>query len=158
MTCFLTQQGTYDVYKTWDMQAKRTFMVKSFADRLARPDSKAKFRNFKEVQNTEHADNNYTWMSKAAMITAVGEVKALAKISSGKLATRTDPDSGLDDEWNMEYKVYQKTGGRGESVSTGSNLEANQELGEGSQREQAGTEMESMMKSMAGNHEVNIKV
>ena len=45
-------------------------------------------------------------MSQAQMVKTFGTVKAMGKINSGKLLSRADQDSGLDDEENKEYKVY----------------------------------------------------
>eukprot|EP00959_Pyramimonas_sp_CCMP1952_P342455 7174787-Pyramimonas_sp.AAC.1 len=49
---------------------------------------------------------NYEWMSRETMVTKLGKHKAEAKIASNKLETRADQDTGLMDEYSLEYKVW----------------------------------------------------
>ena len=49
-------------------------------------------------------------MSKQQMVNIFGAAKAQAKIDANTLRTQADPDSGLDDEWNREYKIWSDSG------------------------------------------------
>eukprot|EP00959_Pyramimonas_sp_CCMP1952_P188714 3947107-Pyramimonas_sp.AAC.1 len=62
------------------------------------------------------------------MINHFGEQKTNDKISSGKLEVRADPDSGLMDEWNAEYKIWNDSGGRSDRKDEDKEIHGDTEL------------------------------
>ena len=156
LSYFLNKQGVYDQYKGWDKHKKKEFTIKFFADKLSNPTTKASFRNFKVAETVEKAADNFVWMSKKKMIDEFGPEKTSNKISSNKLETQPDPDTGLTGEWDLEYKVWTKGGGTEESVSRGSKLDADADIDEAN-RQTTDDTFESMAANMAGNHKLEVK-
>ena len=66
----------------------------------------AKMEQERVVSSQKTKKRAFTWMSKQKMIDTFGAAKAQAKIEFGKLDTQPDPDTKLDDEWNIEYKIW----------------------------------------------------
>jgi len=91
----------------------------------------------KTVTSESSSGRSFTYMAKQQMINEYGEAKALAKIGSGKLEHQPDPDSGLDDEWNREYKIWAKGGKEIDSDVTTNKLRAEHELDDESAKEAA---------------------
>eukprot|EP00959_Pyramimonas_sp_CCMP1952_P138659 2902245-Pyramimonas_sp.AAC.1 len=82
-----------------------------FAVHVKERNRKAEIKSERSLESKKKSEHLFVWMGKQQMINAFGEAKAASKIASNKLESRPDPDSGLDDEWNREYKVWTDSGG-----------------------------------------------
>ena len=70
--------------------------------------------NGKRTQEASHTitssnkdQKRHKWMSASKMVEEFGSAKATAKIKSGKLDSRPDEVTGLDDDEHREYKIIQ---------------------------------------------------
>jgi len=117
MHYYLQSIGKKDAYDCMSAAEKKEFFLKWFAKKVGEGNSVSSSSNRVAIV-TEKGDD-YVWMGKEKMIKELGEKKALAKIESGVLEHRADPDTKMDDEWSREFKVYIGTGRvleRGEST------------------------------------------
>ena len=64
----------------------------------------------KSITSLKESESKHEWMCWEKMKVHFGEPKAQAKIDSGKLESRPDPHTGLNDKDNKEWKVYSDTG------------------------------------------------
>ena len=150
MTYFLQKQGLTGEYSAKSTEAKRRYLESWFADQLTSKKAKVTQSAVKETVMNRASAHLYKWMSKQAMINDMGEQKALSKIDSGKLASRADPDTGLDTEWTKEFKVYTDTGGDSENVSDKTTLAAAEELNGDADINEAKASMAASSSCMAG--------
>jgi hypothetical protein len=120
---FLKKNGITRDFDRKSATAKREYLEAWFGARLAETRGKLNSTVTESFGSSHESQVAYSWMSKQALIDQFGEKKAMNKINSGKLATQPDPDTGLDGEWDVEYKVFAETGKDVESRSEAMKLE-----------------------------------
>ena len=109
----------------------------------------------KSITSLKETDHSYKWMCWEQLKVHFGEVKAQAKVDSGKLESRPDPDTGKDDKDNKEWKVYFDTGGNKELDEDRRNLMVDEEVGEGKEAQELMASFRESQGRMAGNVSLN---
>ena len=105
----------------------------------------------KSITSLKESESKHEWMCWEKMKVHFGEPKAQAKIDSGKLESRPDPDTGKDDKDNKEWKVYFDTGGNKELDEDRRNLMVDEEVGEGKEAQELMASFKEFQGKMAGN-------
>ena len=87
------------------MKTKREYFQKWVADNLTSNDRLARqWQGQKKLVTSQEAGRDWGWKSKAFLVSEWGEVKFKNKLKSGRLMSRADPDTLLEDEDNAEFK------------------------------------------------------
>lgn len=113
MSYWLAQNGMKDEYDDAPIHEKKKFILHFASEQLKKEGEKT--MQTEEVHNFSNKKaRNFRWMSLEILQREIGKNKANNKVASGKLLSRPDPDTGLDDEDNREYKIYEDVGGEEE--------------------------------------------
>ena len=148
MHYFLKGEGTSDIFYNLSATEKKDFFLKYMAKKLQEGEVE-ETASRKLITSTERM-RGYAWMGKAAMISEFGDHKANAKIASGRLATRADPDTGLTGEWDIEYKVFSDEGKKYERDDNTRELASKSKIAEG-EAQAAKKDFEDTAQYFAGN-------
>ena len=107
----LQQAGTWDAYLSKPMPHRKLFF-ESWCAREFVSDSKRarKWEGNKRLQTEKTGYVGWEWCSKKKLVDEWGEVKFRAKLDLKKLVKRADPDTGLSDEDNAEFKLVKEGG------------------------------------------------
>ncbi len=108
MTYQMQQDGEYCKYDMLGRPAKNKFLEEYVAKLIEEGKVKVKSTTVQSLEIDKTSEQEWEWLGKQAMINRFGEEKANNKIGSGKLLHQPDPDTGLDGEWDREYKVAKK--------------------------------------------------
>ena len=135
MTYWLRLHGYDQDYFAKNATAKREYLAMWQADKMS-SGNRTRVEE-KTVTSESSSGRKFVYMAKQQLINEYGEAKALAKIRSGALEHQPDPDSGLDDEWNREYKIWTTGGKEIDSDVTTNKLRAEHELTDESTKEAA---------------------
>ena len=134
---FLETNGHKKAFNAMGSTAKKDFLDAWVAEQI----EAGKFKTTKETVNRIEVENEGKatgeWMGKAAMIRLYGEVKAQAKIDSGVLKHRADPDTLKDCEWNREYYCSREQKITSERDKTIQNIKGIEDLETENQRKEA---------------------
>jgi hypothetical protein len=133
--------GSKDMKKQW-IEAK---IAEQIADGTI--EVKAEKSNTVVVENSKSGEGQ--WYGKEALILMLGARKAQAKIDSGKLPTRPDPDTGLEGEWDIEYKFVQVKEIKSEVDRTETKISGEQELGDKDAIQAAQDELKDIKEAIA---------
>ena len=115
--------------------------MKWAAHKLAQEGGKTVCSAEQAVAITDESQKLHSWMSKEEMVKDKGEKKAASLIASGNLEHRPCPLTGLDDEYNREYKVLTDVGSHKESERHSHKLVGEKEVAQGSQLDEAKEDM-----------------
>ncbi|CAK0911356.1 unnamed protein product [Prorocentrum cordatum] len=111
---WLEEKGQHNSFKSVTTAEKKEFLEAHWATKLKERAGKYARTSTKEHTFADKEAHLFQWMGKFQMQQVLGEQKAQNKTDSGKLITRPDPDTGKEDEWSIEYRVYQDGGGNEE--------------------------------------------
>jgi hypothetical protein len=128
MMYYLKSSGSKVMYDHMSASDKRDFFIKWFAKKLSEGTTKSS--SSQQALLVSETGNEHEWMGKERMISALGEQKTLAKIASNVLATRPDPDTGKNGEFDIEYKVIFGKGKKVESELISHTLRTESEVQE----------------------------
>ena len=147
MHYYLQSIGKKNAYELMTAAEKKEFFLKWFAKKVS--DGTTVSSSSNSVFVVAEKGNDFEWMSKETMEKRLGEKKAAAKILSGTLGHRPDPDTKLDDEWSREYKVYFGKGAELERSENKHSLDTSQEV-TGDRLKEAIEDMSAAMAHTAG--------
>jgi hypothetical protein len=148
MTYWLKSEGLDKPYQDAPQGEKRKFLAQWFASRLATSGTSTTTH---AVVSNSTKERNFEWCGKQALITKLGEHKASAKINSGNMTKRPDPDTGLEGEWDLEYKLFSDTGGNQENDNYTHGLTAEKEFNGDDSANEARASLQSMADNMGNN-------
>ena len=100
-----------------------------------------------EVENRKSGEGE--WFGKEALILMLGARKAQAKIDSGKLPTRPDQDTGLEGEWDVEYKIVRVKEIKSEVDRTETKISGERALGDKAAVQAAQDELNDIKKAVS---------
>ena len=149
---WLMKNKCKDLYDKSGMDSKKDFMERWFANKMAgnlgygkkSQNSTQKISSMKETQCV------WKWMCWEEMKMEFGEAKAKNKVDSGILEWRADPDTGLLDFHNKEWKVWVETGSNKEQDEHARTLSTEEEL-DAKAAEEAIAHFKDVQGQMAGN-------
>ena len=102
---WLHSNSHHDEFLGWPMPAKRKFLESFTATSVMSKLSEKSLKATRMIETTTSKEKDKEWMSKEQMISTFGEKKTASILSSDKVLHRPCRFTGLDDEWNREYKV-----------------------------------------------------
>jgi hypothetical protein len=148
MHYYLDSIGKKKAFDTMSASEKKDFFVKWAASKMSTGTSSS--TSVHEVTIVKESGTMFEWMGKERMIKELGDNKATAKIASGLLESRADLDTGVNDEWSTEYKVFFSKGSEIEKDENKHGLNTVSELDEAGLAE-AVDDMKSASSCVAGN-------
>ena len=113
----MQSKGLKNQYDAMAMEEKKSYLASWLAEKMVKGAAKT-LENTRKVESSTGHKRSHGWLGKKGLQNLLGIEKAQAKIDCGKLEHRPDPDSGRDDEWNREYKLYEDTGAKAEEENT----------------------------------------
>eukprot|EP00959_Pyramimonas_sp_CCMP1952_P144581 3026050-Pyramimonas_sp.AAC.1 len=126
---WLASEGKRAGYDALTPAARKVFFVSWVAKSMKEGNSVN--RTWRKVNHKKEDVDKSKWMAKHGMIQLFGEHKALAKI---KLLDdkadrhRPDRDTGLDDEWSRECKIYEDEEINTNTDDAGKTMESEKEI------------------------------
>lgn len=141
---WLEAQGKKDGYNALTPTSRKKFFLHWVAKSIK--EGNAVNRTWRKINNKKEDVDKGKWMAKYGMTQLFGEQKALAKINllNNKADRhRPDRDTGLDDEWNREYKIYEDEEINTHSDDIGKTLESEKEITSEKEKEELAEDMQA---------------
>ena len=117
MLYWLSQNKQDIAYKDAPPKTRKNFFDQWVAVQMAKGERSG--RHSKLTSKGKITDEEEVWMAKEQMSTEFGPKRAQSLIDSNKLEHRPCKKTGLDDEWNRQYKMEtEKVTRRGSEVTS----------------------------------------
>eukprot|EP00959_Pyramimonas_sp_CCMP1952_P261789 5474071-Pyramimonas_sp.AAC.1 len=108
---WLETNGKKDRYYDMSPAERKTFALAWYAEKCSQ--GTAVESTERTVTHQEESGGYYEWwMSKEKMQRELGIHKTENKLQHGNLEHRPDADTGMDDEWSREWKVWIEKGSK----------------------------------------------
>ena len=102
MVYWLQQNKQHDAYKSAAPPVRKNYFDQWVAVQMAQGERAS--RHSKSTKKSKITELEDSWMAKEQMISVYGPNRTQALIESGTLEHRPCKKTGLDDEWNRQYK------------------------------------------------------
>ena len=102
---WLHAHSHHEEFLGWPMSAKRQFLEKFTATSVMGKVAEKLMKTSRRIETSTAKEKDNEWMSKEQILRIFGENKTTAILSSDKVLHRPCRFTGLDDEWNREYKI-----------------------------------------------------
>ena len=107
----LQSDGTWDAYLEMPIAERKSWMEAWAGAQIDKGTKQSKvWLTCKTLSTTKNAGFGWEWCSKKKCVDEWGLTKFLAKKASGKLQKRADPDTGLSDDDNAEFRLKREYG------------------------------------------------
>ena len=107
----LQQEDVWDRYLVKPMAARKEYLEAWVARQLVSDERYAKqWTGKKSLQSEQATGLGWSWVSKHKLVNEWGEKKFQARKDAGKLIKRADPETGLSDDDNAEFKLVVEQG------------------------------------------------